>query len=301
MPWIVGVDGGGSKTKILAKDANTNRLICAAAPSICPVDHGIEGFCGTLISALRDMCIYPSDVISICLGIPCYGEFPELDEKLRSTADTLFPNAKTLCENDGYVGFAGAFGLEAGINVVSGTGAIVYGVDESGNSARSNGWHSEFSDEGSGTWLGREAFSVFAKQADGRCKRTALYDIFKRRLGLQNDLEIIEFYNSHCNSRRELASYQRLLLDAARTGDNVAIQLYGRAAHELVESVAAVYRRLKFATPVRVSYSGGCFQADNFLLKPFSEELANNIKGCIIQKPMYTPEHGALLAAERLR
>ena len=65
--------------------------------------------------------------------------YPELDAAVSARTRQLFPNGAVRCENDCYVGFAGAFGLKAGINVVAGTGAIAYGEDEEGHAARSGG------------------------------------------------------------------------------------------------------------------------------------------------------------------
>lgn len=62
-------------------------------------------------------------VAAVCIGIPCFGEYPELDAAVSARTRQLFPNGAVRCENDCYVGFAGAFGLKAGINVVAGTGS----------------------------------------------------------------------------------------------------------------------------------------------------------------------------------
>lgn len=301
MDWIVGVDGGGSKTAIVAKALGGAEERTCRVASICPHDHGIEGFSRVLVEAFRIMGVPLSGIAAICLGIPCFGEYPALDEAVTARTRQLFPNAKIRCENDCFVGFAGAFGLKSGINVVAGTGAIAFGMDEKGSCARSNGWHSGFSDEGSGAWLGRQAFSLYCKQLDGRAERSVFSDIFREALGLVTDTDVIAYYNAHCeNDRTGLAKAQELLLKAARLGDAQAIDLYNAAARELSHSVLAVYRALDLASPVRISYSGGVFRADNFLLVPFTRMVQEAIPNSLICPPLYSAEYGALLAAERL-
>ena len=169
------------------------------------------------------------------------------------------------------------------------------------HSARSGGWHYDFSDEGSGVWLGRKAFALFARQMDGRAPRTEFYNIFREKLRLLQDTDVVGYYTRHCEGNRaELAKMQELLLEAALAGDESAIALYERAATYLCETAVAVYRQLCFREPVRISYSGGVFQAKDYLLKPFIRQVRQAIPGCVVAPPLYTPEEGAVLAAARL-
>lgn len=301
MKWIAGIDGGGSKTAVFLRSVSGDDKLECQVESISPKDHGIEGYAERITGAFIKLGVNMEDVVSACVGVPCFGEYPDLDEEVVACTRRLFPSGLIRCENDCFVGFAGAFGLKSGINVVAGTGAIVYGEDDYGHCARSNGWHHAFSDEGSGVWLGREAFALFGRQMDGRVERSSLYDVFMQGLGLKRDIDVITYYSAHCeNDRAGLAKTQELLLQAARLGDKNAIALYEGAAGHLCESVAAVYKKLRFKDEVRVSYSGGVFKADNFLLGPFFRFVQQEIPNSIVSAPLYSPEQGAALAAERL-
>lgn len=185
--WVIGVDGGGSKTAFSCRELTTGRTQRHIDKSICPNDHGVEGYLSVMINSLNAMHIDAERVVSVCLGIPCFGEYPSLDEKVSQATSGLFGNAIVLCENDCVVGFAGAFALKSGINVVC-------GKDDKGDSARSNGWSDEFSDEGSGFWMGRRLFSTFARQSDGRMSKSRLYYPVKSRLSIADDFEIIDYF-----------------------------------------------------------------------------------------------------------
>ena len=301
MKWIAGIDGGGSKTAVFLRSVSTGDELECRVESISPRDHGIEGYAARIGGALDQLGVDGEDIAAVCVGVPCFGEYPALDRVVVARTQRLFPKAAVRCENDCFVGFAGAFGLKSGINMVAGTGAVAYGEDDHGHGARSNGWHHAFSDEGSGVWLGREAFSLFARQMDGRIERSPFYDLFRRELGLESDVDVIAYYTDHCeNDRAGLARTQELLLQAARLGDEHAVALYQRAAEHLSRSVLAVYKRLDFEGEVRVSYSGGVFKADDFLLGPFSRLVRQEIPDSVISPPLYSPERGAALAAERL-
>lgn len=301
MGWIAGIDGGGSKTAFCIMNTESRKMMRAVFPSICPKDHGVEGYRRILENAFAFLDIDRKQVEAVCIGVPCFGEYKDLDIQVKKETESLFPHAGIRCENDCFVGFAGAFGMSPGIHVISGTGAVAYGMDSMGKSARSNGWHPVFSDEGSGVWLGRAAFGLFAKEADGREKKGKLFETFEEELGIHSPAEAIAYYEEHCRlSRTELAKTQKVLLKAAARGDRSAAELYEHAAEQLALSAYAVYGKLSFEERVSVSYSGGVFRAGEILLAPFRKALSEKIPGCRVVPPKYKPEEGALLAAARL-
>ena len=301
MKWMAGIDGGGSKTAVLLRTVDEKENRTCRVGSISPVEYGLEGYVAEVLTALKRLDVDAENIVAVCIGVPCFGEYAEMDNAVIIRTRQLFPNAAVRCENDCYAGFAGAFGLEAGINVVAGTGAIAYGEDEMGHSARSGGWHCDFSDEGSGVWLGRKAFALFVRQMDGRAPRTEFYNIFREKLCLLRDTDVVSYYTRHCEGNRsKLAKMQELLLEAALVGDESVIALYEQAAVHLCEQARAVYRRLCFRGPVRISYSGGVFRAKDYLLKPFIRQVQQAIPDCVVAPPLHVPEEGAVLAAARL-
>lgn len=92
---------------------------------------------------------------------------------------------------------------------------------------------------------------------------------------------------------------QSILLEAARQGDEAAMQIYNEAAKELAVSAYAVYNALSFGSEVRIAYSGGVFKPDGFLRGPFVSEVKRLIDGAVISEPELSPEDGALLMAEK--
>lgn len=269
MRWIAGIDGGGSKTAVLLRTVDGKETRTCRVGSIDPAEYGVEGYADGLLAALTQLGVTAERVAAVCIGIPCFGEYPELDAAVSARTRQLFPNGAVRCENDCYVGFAGAFGLKAGINVVAGTGAIAYGEDEEGHAARSGGWHHDFSDEGSGVWLGRESFALFARQMDGRAPRTAFYEIFREGLGLRRDTDVIDYYARRCaGNRAELAKTQELLLAAAQAGDNSAAALYRKAPATCVRRqrrcTGSCAFRSRYTSPIPAAY----FRSGTFYCSP---------------------------------
>ena len=270
--WI-GIDGGGTKTKFLSASKDGKRLRTYTTGGTYYHLNGIDTVCARLregVDAVR--CGEP--VLGICYGMPSFGEGGAADgTAVARIREALAPYPLHVV-NDVEVGWAGSMALAPGVNIVAGTGSIAYGRDEAGNSARSGGWMEFFSDEGSGYWLGRRAFQLFAKQSDGRVPRGRLHALMKARLGLKDDYELNNLVRDvYAPSREKTASIQRILLEAAREGDASAVRLYEEAARELAENVNAVLRQLRLGDTPTVSYSGGIFETGDLILKPFRAAL----------------------------
>lgn len=302
MKYVLGIDGGGTKTAYLLCNENGDIAAACAGPGCSYKQHGTETALETLTThvarCVQEAGIHPSDIAGACAGLPCYGEAP--------VQDAAF--AKLLCEklsafplylvNDAEVGWAGSLAGQPGINIVAGTGSIAFGVDGAGRSARCGGWSWVFGDEGSCHWAGMKTMELFSKEADGRIPRGALYTLLREKLALSDDMDFVEIMeNEYCPHRDKTASLQRWLCDAAEVGDEAARTVYREAAAELAMAVTGVAGQLSFEGPVRVSYSGGIFRAGALMLEPFSALLPQ--PAYILCTPVLSPVAGAALLAFR--
>ncbi len=301
MKYLLSMDGGGSKT---AWALTTLEGETVATYRCGGCSHPLIGFDGVLSlirdgvqTLLRQANAEWEDLFGAALGIPCYGEYPAVDRELTSALTAMFP-CPVKVVNDAELGMAGSLCLQEGIHMVAGTGAIAIGRDPLGRVARSNGWHSAFSDEGSGHWLGMQTLSLFCKQADGRQKRGALYELMMQHPALSAPEDVISYYDEVLSlDRKRTAALQELLYKAALLCDESAIALYRAAANELFLSIKALYQTLDFPAdkPVKVSYSGGIFSVGELVLEP----LANAVSTlpAILIPPALSPVMGGILLA----
>lgn len=300
--YYIGIDGGGSKTNFLC--FNSAGKECGSASTIgtyCAQD-GID----TVLARLKDgisQCL-PEETTDVLIGfgMPAYGESRELDtlaaQKIRDACSPM----NVYIDNDSAIGWAGSLAMKPGISVVAGTGSIAYGRDASGKTERCGGWHEFFSDEGSGYWLGRQLLQLFSQQGDGRLPKTALYDLVRRELELQEDFDIIAFVNArYVHSRKDTAALQKILLEAARKGDPYALSCYDRAAEELARLIITVMNKLNFpeGEKISVSYQGGLFSIPDLIRNPVAQKVRSaafprEIDFC---QPMLDPCRGAVLMA----
>ena len=302
---LLGVDGGGSKTGFLLADVNGNRLAYTELGGCFLPETGEERFTDILtrgiITAAQKAGVRVETIKSAVFGIPGYGEFADMDARIDALTGGLLGAPAKQVYNDVNIAHAGSLALRPGIHIVAGTGAIVLGVDENGRSARANGWHEVFSDEGSAYWLGMRAFACFAKQSDRRLPRGPLYDVIKNYFNLQSDFDIITVFDREYKNRRDMVAGLAIpLREAASMGDCYAAKLYEDAAYELAISAFGVHRALGFGNEPRpCSYSGGLFKAGDLLLKPLKDALAGSGFNIELAPPYLSPVCGAALLAAK--
>ena len=203
------------------------------------------------------------------------------------------------CGNDVEAGWAGSLACRPGINIVAGTGAIGFGRDKDGNSARASGWGYFMGDEGSGYWLGKKLISLFTKQADGREPKTPLYEIVRNTYNLEKDFDFIDVIYEDMEMKRDQVAKLALLLDKAiEQGDKKAEELFEKAAYEHSLTVKAIIDKLNLTKDdeLLVSYSGGVFKAGKYILKPFKKYLqSGETKKVKLMEPVLKPVTGAAL------
>jgi N-acetylglucosamine kinase-like BadF-type ATPase len=303
-PLFLGVDGGGSKTHFVLVDGNGRVAAAQEGPSSYHLEIGLDGLRGVLDDGLaalfRRAGIGGSAVTHAFFGLPAYGEDSAAQPLLDAMPEPLIGHRRYRCGNDMVCAFAGSLGGEDGINIVAGTGSIVYG-ERAGQSARAGGWGEIFGDEGSAYWIAVQGLNTFTRMSDGRLPRGPLYEALRASLALDDDLDLCaKVMNAH--DRGRIAAMAPLVAAAAQEGDAAANQIFRNAADELADTVGAVRQALKFAPDdgVPVSYSGGVFNAGPLILAPLQRRLEEQRYPYRLTAPMFTPVAGAAIYAAKL-
>lgn len=303
MNYYLGIDGGGTKTAFVLSNEDGTIIGEHISEGISYRQIGIEGVAEVCSAAVTSLCrenqVNPAD-LSICIGLPNYGESRVSDQRIEALLKESLLPAKTVIVNDCEVGLAGSFGIEPGINIVAGTGSIAFGRNSAREVARSGGWSETFGDEGSCRWLGMKAMECFSKESDGRLPKGALYALIKEQFQVEEDFDVIDIFEAeYYPYRSKIASLQKVLFAAAKAGDASAISLYDQAAGELASIILAVYQKLwKTDEVCRVSYSGGLFKTGDMILSPLREKLSQYPMELVTPK-YQEPVYGAVeLAAE---
>ncbi|MFW6308410.1 MAG: N-acetylglucosamine kinase [bacterium] len=300
--YYLGVDGGGTKTAFILINERGKILSYYKGASCHYLENGLDTYRQVLGKGIEKVCdkaeIKKNAITYSFLGIPCYGEVKEDTPVLEEIVREILNSDAFECGNDVKAGWAGSLACRSGINIVAGTGAIGFGIDENGNSARASGWDYFCGDEGSGYWLGKKLLSLFTKEADGRVQKTPLYDIVRKELEIKNDFELISVVYEELERKRDKIAELAFLLDkAADKGDEKVLDIFDEAAYEHSLTVKAIINKLDFSgeKKISVSYSGGVFNIGSYILNPFRKYLeSERVK---LSKPILKPVTGAALYA----
>ena len=256
----IGIDGGGTKTKMVLFNEDGTRLKNLILPTVHvltqPQDQSIE--------ILRDGVnqLDPDHTAIIGAGLAGYGQQKELRDKIEYICKEAFEDRTFVVESDVRIAIEGALDGHDGIVVIAGTGSIALSL--------------------------KNMFHTFCKEIDGRLEKTVLYDLVMEECHLDIDYDIITFMNSL--NRTSIASYAYINGLAANQGDPYAIEIYRQAALEIRSLIQTLLKQYN-STP-RISYIGGVFeQASQYILPVLNET---------IDPPIHTPEYGAYKLAKKM-
>lgn len=304
--YFLGVDGGGTKTAFVLTDREGRELARHEGGSSYHIQIGVESLHALLHDGVHAVLNQAGgtteDIVFAFFGLPAHGEDSQVQPFLDVTPEAVLGHRRYACGNDMICGWAGSLGGEDGINIVAGTGSIGYG-ERQGLSARGGGWGEVFSDEGSAYWIAVQGLNVFSRMADGRLERGPLYDLLKRELDLKSDLDICAYVYAKATAQRDrIAALSRLVARAAAQGDVAAQAVFSQAGQELAAIVDGIRRQLDYPAGegVNLSYSGGVFQSDELILRPFRKQLSTYSPDYRIVTPRYSPAMGAAIYAARL-
>lgn len=301
MRYVLGLDGGGTKTACLVADAK-GRIVGRGFGG--PGNYLKAGLYVVKTSlrravqqALRQAGIPYHQVAVLCAGLA--GVDRRSDKfLLRKVIREVIPIQRVIVESDAYIALMGATGGRAGMIVISGTGSIAMGINRRGERARAGGWGHVLGDEGSGYDIARKGLVAALKAYDRRGKRTLIEEKIKRKLELPRIDEIIPLFYQQGVTPARVASFYPLVQEAADQGDKVARSLMVDAAQDLAETTFAVAKRLgmqreKFS----IALIGSIFENNAYLVRAYKKQIKRLIPAITVKEPLYSPERGAVLIA----
>ncbi len=195
-----------------------------------------------------------------CFSLTGYHEGDEFVTLLvKEVVREAIPGLERIYVIPDYVGnWAAATAGEPGIMVLSGGGAVAYGRNASGASARVGGWGHLLGDEGSGYWIGLEAIKMVFRARDGMVPDTELQEELMVRFGVDGERDLLNKVYAGGISEAEIAGLVPLVDSLARRGDEAATHIVQRAAAHLVELGVAMLEKLG---ELPVYLSGGVWNA----------------------------------------
>src|SRR5229473_3140981 len=300
MRWVLGFDGGGTKTDCVLMDESGAVVARARSGASNPTSFGVEVSLASLAEAAKDALRTAErsekEVAYVVAGISGAGE-PSMRSALQLGLQPGFPNATILITSDLLLSL-GATGEIPSVVVIAGTGSAVLGRTAPFELARAGGFGPVIGDPGSAYDIGRKAVAM----------------CFQKHLNSEAfplGAKILETFKWKFNEFLDQARVQPgavfpkifpVVGGAAEGGDVAARTLLVGAAQDLQEQAREVIEKLKLRDAnFFLAKTGGVFDGSAFLNAQF-DSLIREIapKARIGPLPRTVAEAAAQLAREAL-
>jgi N-acetylglucosamine kinase-like BadF-type ATPase len=302
MRFVIGVDGGGTKTTaaVVGDDlsvlgAGTSgpsnyRSADVASCSQNIADAVTQALCAAKVPLER------IDAICTCLA----GFDTELDLPVPQQAITLLGYCgAVILENDVVGAWASATDGGPGIVAIAGTGATALGMNADGAFWRVDGWDYLLGDAGSGYRIGLAAIYEAMKMLDGRRQPTRLLDRLATFYGVDGALAMRRLADSGGLGKLRIADFARCVAEAANEGDSVAQDILRQAASEIANDIEAVVTQLAMKeTTFPIGIVGSVFKSTTWVLDPLRMAVKCIAPQATVGTPRHSPEVGAAIVAQ---
>jgi N-acetylglucosamine kinase-like BadF-type ATPase len=300
MRYVLGFDGGGTKTECVLMDETGAILARSRSGASNAVNVGAEASAGALadagLQALRSKGLPAADIAYILAGISGAAE-PALRAEIQANLKSSFPKAATIITSDLVLTLA-AVGEIPSVVVIAGTGSAVLGRTSPLKLARAGGFGPIIGDPGSANDIGRKTVALCFQKflnnekfplADEICRTFAC--TWSQFVDLARDQPTVIF-----------PKLFPIVAKAAESGDPSARGILASAAKDLREQVREVVQQLQLQnTNFFLAKTGGVFDGSPFLNEQF-DSLIRQMTSKVRIGPLPRPvaESAAQLARDAL-
>jgi N-acetylglucosamine kinase-like BadF-type ATPase len=320
MTVIVGVDGGGTHTRIVAADLETGRLAFVHHPGTNPQTADAQDVTNVIASGILqawDQLVMNRPTpgaqdgdgtadrgnanasaagaaftaAGVCAALAGAGR-PVSAERMRALLESTLPAARVEVVTDAAAALAAYAGSGAGAVLLAGTGSIALAQDGKGSAWRVGGYGYLAGDEGSGFWVGRAGLAAAFRAFDGRGPGTSLLPAALAAFRAAGPPELLDRFYASGAPVRDIASFAGTVLDLQAT-DPVAGRIVEEALAEHAALVEALWRQARLERYVAVT--GGLYRGRPEMLSG----LIRHLRGAAAQWLDTAPVLGSLRLAAR--
>ena len=307
--YVVGMDGGATKTAAMLSDLNGVVLAEETGGASNPQVVTPEKTAVVIVDLLEKLAdkvgCGTGEIVSTVAGLAGAGREGDKARVRNAVVAEARKRRVTIgrvgVDSDGRIALEGAFKGRAGIILIAGTGSFSLAKDYKEGIHRAGGWGRIVGDEGSGVILGREGLSAVARHMDGRGKPTALTGLIAGRFGLSTQEKII---NAVYRENFDVATIAPLVIEAAAARDIECGRILNKATFELAEHVRVLVHKIEDTAHVRskipLVFTGSLIANDNVYQKILVHKITFSMPQVNVVLPEAPPAFGAVLLSLRL-
>ncbi|MFS0674128.1 N-acetylglucosamine kinase [Ornithinibacillus sp. 179-J 7C1 HS] len=302
MKYVVGIDGGGTKTAIVLADLDGNVLMNRTYGSTNPnavskeeLERTFQQIFQHIKEKLKGNI---NKVVSVFAGISGAGSKASLKLLEEIITPNFLPATKiTVVVDTINALYSGTFG-KPGIVQICGTGSITYGMNDQKKQDRVGGWGYLLGDEGSGYDVGQKGIAAALRFVDGRGPNTVILDLLYEYFQVEEGRALIDnIYHSH-NPRLEISKVSRIVFKAVDLHDQVALEIINDVSKEISLSIYTLYQKLfRYDEQVEVILCGGLFSNQEILPGLIQENIKGYTNKLSFTLPELPPVAGSVIGA----
>lgn len=301
--YIIGVDGGGTKTTTALSDQSGAVLKMVETGPSSPRNVGIDKAVENITLGIKKVLGRKRGNIDfIFAGLPAieeeyFSKTKEIEEKILKN---ISKKTKIKVGSDQLVAFRSGTDEKNGVMVIAGTGCVVHGW-RGGREFKSSGWGWLF-DEGSAVWVGTRVLQKVFRNIDNRDLKTDLTKMVLKELDVSTPEKLAQkIYFSADNNQENflkiVSSLSVIADEAANKGDHVAREILREAGDEASLAANTVIKKLGFKNKkFPLVLVGGMFLSENFR-KTFELYVARTTRKADLIYPESPPVFGAIKLA----
>ncbi|MBR5519891.1 MAG: XRE family transcriptional regulator [Clostridia bacterium] len=269
--YMIGVDGGGSKTQMILFDENGRTVETLLVGACNPNSIGIEAATAVLRDGITQLCRLVPRVSGVFIGASGFATGKN-GEAIRAALQGVFPHIAIGCDTDIVNVFASA-GIEGDcMALICGTGTVVC-LRKNDEITRFTGWGYLLDRSGSGFHIGRDAITAALECAEGLGAKTLLQPMLESVLGTSVRDCVKHFY---ANDSSYIASFAKCVFEACEQGDFVAHQILSENAARLANVIRRVTEQCPTAT--KVIASGSVITKNQILREMLADGLGDRLE-----------------------
>jgi N-acetylglucosamine kinase-like BadF-type ATPase len=261
MAFILGVDGGNTKTDYFLFDTEGN-FIDFYRGGTCSHEGLKDSFDGSyrvMNQVINDLLsrnhLQVSDIKASVFGLAGV-DTPYQKQRLEEVVRKIgFTNFRVV--NDSFLGIKAGTTNGVGVCSINGTGTSSGGIDDEDNYLQVGGIGAIVGDEAGGYHISRQVVRAAYDEAYRFGKKTSLTPIVFDLLQVTDKYYLMEKISDYYLTRK--VDYTTLTIacfEEANKGDEVAIEILTITAENLARSAGGVVVNLKFKDPVQIVLAG---------------------------------------------
>ncbi len=300
LQYVIGMDGGGTKTEVLVADREKKPLLRFQGGAINYNGQSKASVDANLQEIFRKILregYAQTNCTGICIGAAGTSN-PAVRTQIMENVREFGYECSVSVLGDEETAFAGALEGTSGAILIAGTGSICYGRDLEGNTYRSGGFGHIIDDAGSGYAIARDMLTAVVRAQDGRGEPTVLADMVFSYLNIGTIEELVGYLYHPGRSKKEIAQLSILIKAAYDAEDPAAIRIVKNCAAELAELASPVLKRIGEGTKLAVS--GSILLKNEDIYREFISRMKELFIRTEVIRPRQDAAYGAVLLALQL-